>query len=168
MHITSAVDCPKAYKAILTRTFAQMLYEAPSLHTGMVSVNLVLQKLNDFSTKPCAEHHRSRQRGGRAIVALIERSITLQSLPRRMEVADLITNFCQVHYTTVEENTKLRTFQRTHTSESAYAHCGIQLIEAGELFTKRGHSMKWKDAMVAKYLPIVTALLRSTSTTDTP
>lgn len=142
-------------RIIFVRMLGQILYEAPRLHTGMVSIDLVEQKLNDFSIRPCHEHHHSRQKGGAALLALAERAIKTGGLPIREDVRAIVMKHCQVHYTTVDENNLLRKHQRRCSSEAAYRRSSIQLIHAPELFSKRGHSAKWKREMTAKYQPIV-------------
>lgn len=143
-------------RSIYVRMLGQILYEAPKLHTGMVSMRLIEQKLNNFSTKPCLEHHHSRQKGGMALIDLIERSIQTNVEPTKDQVRDIALQYCQVHYTTSGENAMLRKHQRNCTSEAAYRRSNIQLMEAPELFRKRGkHPQTWKDAMRDKYGPAV-------------
>jgi len=145
-------------RMIFVRLLGQMLYEAPKLHTGLVSIRLVEQKLNDFSTKGCLEHHQSRQKGGSALIDLIDRAIATGKNPTKKQVRDIALHYCQVHYTTAYENDLLRKHQRKCSSEAAYRRANIQLIEARDLFTKKGrHSQKWKEQMRHKYQPIVDA-----------
>jgi hypothetical protein len=143
-------------RTIHIRLFGQMLYEAPKLHTGMVSIRLIEQKLNDFGTKSCLEHHQSRQKGGAALVNLIEQALRTGVDPTKEQVRDIALVHCQVHYTTAYENAQLRKHQRRCSSDAAYRRANIQLIEARELFTKKGrHSIEWKKQMTAKYGPVV-------------
>lgn len=146
----------KRNKPIFVRMFGQLLYEAPKLHTGMVSIRLIEQKLNDFGTKVCLEHHHSRQRGGEALVALVEAALQTGVNPSKQQVLDIALIHCQVHYTTAEENEQLRKHQRKCSSEAAYRRANIQLTDARDLFTKKGrHSAEWKQQMRTKYQPIV-------------
>lgn len=146
----------KSSRAIYVRMFGQLLYEAPKLHTGLVSIRLVEQKLKDFSSRYCLEHHHSRQRGGDALVALFETAIATGIDPTKKQVRDIALIYCQVHYTTAYENEQLRKHQRKCTSEAAYRRANIQLVEARELFTQKGrHSKEWKQQMREKYGPIV-------------
>jgi hypothetical protein len=145
-------------RQIYVRLFGQMLYEAPKLHTGKVSIRLVEQKLLDFSTKVCHEHHQSRQKGGNALVVLIEDAVASGVMPTKEQVLAVTKLHCQVHYTTAYENAQLRKHQRRCSSEAAYRRANIQLIEARDLFTKQGrHSAEWKQQMRDKYQPIVDA-----------
>jgi hypothetical protein len=145
-------------RMIFIRLLGQMLYEAPKLHTGLVSIRLVEQKLKNFGTKGCLEHHQSRQKGGNALVDLIDRAITTGTNPSRQQVRDIALIYCQVHYTTAYENEQLRKHQRKCSSEAAYRRANIQLIEARDLFTKKGrHSEEWKQQMRLKYQPVVDA-----------
>lgn len=146
----------KRNKPIFMRMFGQLLYEAPKLHTGMVSIRLVEQKLSDFGVKVCLEHHHSRQRGGEALVALIDTALYTGVNPTKQQVLDIALIHCQVHYTTAKENEQLRKHQRKCSSEAAYRRANIQLIEARDLFSKKGrHSAEWKQKMRSKYQPIV-------------
>lgn len=145
-------------RVIFVRMLGQILYEAPKLHTGMASIRLIEQKLNNFTTKACLEHHHSRQKGGSALLALAERAIETGGLPLRDDVRDIVLKYCQVHYTTIDENSALRKHQRRCSSEAAYRRSNIELVYAPDLFTKRGkHSSIWKESMVKKYAPIVDA-----------
>lgn len=145
-------------RIIFVRMLGQVLYEAPKLHTGMVSVRLIEQKLKDFGTKAVLEHHHSRQKGGAALIALVDRALKTGILPSRADVKDIALKYCQVHYTTMEENQALRKHQRRCSSEAAYRRSNIQLIQAPDLFSKRGkHTANWKREMIEKYNPIVDA-----------
>lgn len=145
-------------KSIFARMLGQMLYEAPKLHTGMVSIRLIEQKLKNFSTKPCMEHHHSRQKGGLVLIDLVDRAVTTGQMPIKQQVYDIVLYYCQVHYTTIEENSMLRKHQRRCSSEASYRRSNIQLIQAPDLFTKRGkHSIIWKQQMHNKYDLIVDA-----------
>lgn len=145
-----------ASKSIFARMLGQMLYEAPKLHTGMVSIRLIEQKLRNFSIKPCMEHHHSRQRGGMVLIDLIDRAVTTGQMPSKQQVRDIALQYCQVHYTTADENSMLRKHQRRCSSEASYRRSNIQLIQAPDLFTRRGkHSAIWKQQMHDKYDSIV-------------
>jgi len=155
---SGAVRELKRNKPIFVRMFGQLLYEAPKLHTGMVSIRLIEQKLKDFSSKGTVEHHHSRQLGGAALLALVDQSLITSTNPTKEQVREIALQYCQVHYTTIEENTALRKHQRRCSSEAAYRRANIQLVEARDLFSKKGrHSEKWKAQMHAKYQPIVDA-----------
>lgn len=144
------------HRPILVRMLGQLLYEAPKIHTGMVSVRLLEQKLQDFKTKPCLEHHHSRQRGGDALVRLVERSVATKTPPTEQQVMDILLVYCQVHYTTTQENATLRKHQRRCMSEAAYRRARIDLVHAPELFAKKGrHTAAWKAAMIEKYQPVL-------------
>lgn len=143
-------------RTIFIRMLGQILYEAPKLHTGMVSLRLVEQKLADFGTKPCLEHHHSRQKGGSALVHLIDVAVDTGVLPTKQQVREIALQYCQVHYTTAGENAMLRKHQRKCSSEAAYRRSNIQLIEARDLFTHKGrHPDAWKQKMCDKYQPLV-------------
>lgn len=142
-------------RQLFVRMFSQLLYEAPKLFTGQVSINMVDRKLHDFKAKPCPEHYLSRQKGGEEIVRMIEDAILCDYEPMRSLVYNIVLTYCAVHYTTPEENATLKRFQRLHHDESAYREAGIVLIPARDLFTKRGHSDSWKEDMIRKYAPIV-------------
>ncbi len=143
-------------RVIFVRMLGQMLYEAPKLHTGQVSIRLIEQKLADFSIKGTVEHHQSRQRGGTALLSLIDEALITGVDPTKQQVRDIALLYCQVHYTTIQENADLRKHQRRCSSEAAYRRANIVLVEARDLFSKKGrHSQKWKDQMRAKYQPIV-------------
>lgn len=143
-------------RRVYVRLLGQILYEAPNLHTGMASIRLVEQKLKDFSVKVCFEHHQSRQKGGEALVALIEHAVATDTCPTKRQVLDIALTHCQVHYTTAEENAHVRKHQRRCSSDAAYRRANIQLVEARDLFTHKGrHSKEWKQAMRDKYQPIV-------------
>lgn len=146
----------KQHRLMYIRMFGQLLYEAPKIHTGKVSVKLVEQKLKDFSTKPCQDHHHSRQNGGLALVRLIDRAVSQNIDPTKNHVKNIALRYCQVHFTTKQENMALRRHQKKCSSEAAYRRTGIVLIDARELFTHRGrHNDQWKEAMRAKYQPII-------------
>lgn len=145
----------KKHRSIYVRMFGQMLYEAPKLHTGMVSVRLIEHKLRDFSYKACPEHHHSRQKGGAAIVALIDKALQTNTYPTVKNVFDLAVKYCQVHYTTDRENTILKKHQKKCSSEAAYRRSNIQLVYAPELFSKRGHSVQWRKSMTDKYSALI-------------
>lgn len=142
-------------KILYSRMLGQVLYEAPKLFTGLASINMVDRKLHDFRAKPCPEHYLSRQKGGEALVELIETSILTGLDPPRVMVQGIALTYCAVHYTTPEENAILKRFQRKHHDEAAYTEAGIILVEARDLFTKRGHSATWKQQMTQKYSPVV-------------
>lgn len=145
-------------RVIFVRMLGQMLYEAPKLHTGQVSIRLIEQKLNDFGSKGTVEHHHSRQLGGAALLALVDQSLITGATPTKDQVRNIALQYCQVHYTTIEENAALRKHQRRCSSEAAYRRANIELVEARDLFSKKGrHSEKWKEQMRAKYQPIVDA-----------
>jgi hypothetical protein len=93
---------------IFIRLLGQLLYEAPKLHTGLASVRLIEQKLKDFSSKGCLEHHQSRQKGGSALVDLIDKAIATGKDPTKKQVREIALVHCQVHYTTAYENDQLR------------------------------------------------------------
>lgn len=143
-------------RTMFVRMFGQLLYEAPKLHTGKVSIRLIEQKLRNFSTKVCHEHHHSRQKGGNALVLLIESAIQKGGYPTVEQVRDIALLHCQVHYTTADENAQLRKHQRRCSSEAAYRRANIVLVDATDLFTQIGrHSKQWKQAMRDKYSPVV-------------
>ncbi len=145
-------------RVIFVRMLGQMLYEAPKLHTGLVSIRLIEQKLKDFSVRGTVEHHQSRQLGGAALLSLVDRAVISSEDPTKEQVRDIALIYCQVHYTTVEENAALRKHQRRCSSEAAYRRANIQLVEARDLFSKKGrHTEAWKQQMRAKYQPIVDA-----------
>lgn len=142
-------------RTLYARMLGQVLYEAPKIFTGQVSINMVDRKLNDFRAKPCPEHYLSRQKGGELLLDLIDTSIITGADPPRLLVQNIALTYCAVHYTTPEENASLKVHQRKHHDEAAYNRAGIILIEARDLFTKRGHSIAWKHQMRKKYAPIV-------------
>lgn len=143
-------------RGVYVRLFGQMLYEAPKIHTGYVSVRLIEQKLHNFSLHPCYEHFESRQKGGSALVTFVERAIRHGALPTKQAVYEVVHKHCQVHYTTAQENAALRKHQRKCSSEAAYRRAGIRLVEARDLFAHKGrHSEQWKAEMREKYQPIV-------------
>lgn len=142
-------------RMLYARMFGQLLYEAPKIFTGQVSVDMVDRKLHDFRVKPCPEHYLSRQRGGEALVNLIAPAILTGIDPPRIIIQNIALTYCAVHYTTPEENARLKHFQKHNHDETAYSRAGIVLIEARDLFTKRGHSEVWKQQMRSKYSPIV-------------
>lgn len=142
-------------RSLYVRMFGQVLYEAPKLFTGQASIAMVDRKLHDFSAKPCPEHYLSRQRGGEALVDLVHISTLTHQPPSRVLVQNIVLTYCAVHYTTPEENAALKLFQSKHHDEAAYKEAGIVLVEARDLFTKRGHSAAWKQQMINKYSPIV-------------
>lgn len=145
-------------RSIYVRMIGQALYEAPKLHTGMVSIRLIEQKLLDSSTKACQEHHHSRQKGGAAILKLVDRAITTDIMPTRDDILQLALKYCQVHYTTSKENEMLKKHQRKCSSEAAYRRSNIKLVHAPDLFTQRGkHSVIWKQAMKDKYQSTIDA-----------
>lgn len=151
------------YRALYARMLSQFLYEAPKLFTGQVSVDMVDRKLHDFRAKPCPEHYLSRQRGGEALVSLVDTALATGTEPQRIMVQNIAMTYCAVHYTTPEENATLKRFQRQHHDETAYTRAGIILIEARDLFTKRGHSEQWKEQMRNKYARVVEHHLTSSS-----
>lgn len=145
-------------RMIFIRMLGQMLYEAPKLHTGKVSIRLIEEKLKDFSAKGCLEHHQSRQKGGSALLGLIDTALATGVDPTKEQVRAIALIHCQVHYTTAYENAQLRKHQRKCSSEAAYRRANIQLVDGRDLFTKKGrHSKTWKAMMKAKYQPIVDA-----------
>lgn len=140
------------HKSLFARLFGQMLYDAPKIHTGLVSETLIKQKLKDFSLKPCPEHHHTRRRGGEMLVNLIDYAIRNDLPIDRKDVEQIVLQHCEVHFTSTEENQALRKHQRTCASEAAYTRAGIKLIHAPDLFCKRGRmTEQWKANMIAKY-----------------
>jgi hypothetical protein len=145
-------------RQIFVRMLGQLLYEAPRLHTGKVSIRMVEEKLKDFTAKACFEHHQSRQKGGKAFLHLVDAAVRTGVNPTVEQVRAIALVYCQVHYTTAQENAQLRKHQRRCSSEAAYRRANIPLIEARDLFTKLGrHSEQWKRTMIAKYQPIIDA-----------
>jgi hypothetical protein len=146
-------------RSVFIRMLGQLLYEAPNLHTGKCSVRLVEQKLKNFNTKPCHEHHHGRQKGGLALVQLVDAAVVSGIDPTKDQVRDIALQYCQVHYTTAKENALLRKQQRKCSSEAAYRRSNIVLIDAPDLFTHQGrHPEQWKQAMRDKYQPIIDAI----------
>ena len=140
------------HRALFARLFGQMLYDAPKVYTGMASAALIVQKLRNFALKPCPEHHRSRNRGGQLLVDLVEYSLRTGEPISRNDVELIVKQHCEVHFTTPEENIRLRKHQQFCTSEAAYVRAGIKLIPAFDLFCTRGRMTdRWKAAMSAKY-----------------
>lgn len=142
-------------RTLYARMLSQVLYEAPKIFTGQVSIMMVDRKLNDFRAKPCPEHYLSRQKGGELLLDLVDASLRSSGDPPKVLVKNIALTYCAVHYTTPEENALLKQYQRIHHDEDAYKRAGIILIEARDLFTKRGHSTQWKEQMLSKYAPIV-------------
>lgn len=136
----------------------QLLYDAPRLHTGKVSIRLIEAKLKDFATRPTVEHHHGRQNGGEALLQLVDRALYMKQELSRIQVAKVVEQYCQVHYTTADENALLRHHQKRCSSEASYRRANVVLIEAAELFTRQGPpSKKWKEEMRLKYQPLVDA-----------
>lgn len=146
----------KKSRPIFARMLGQLLFDAPKLHTGLVSIELVQQKLLDFSTRPVIEHHHGRQNGGEALLSLVDSAL---SMDRELEIEDVsrvVHQYCEVHYTTASENIALRKQQQLCSSAAAYRRTNIPLIEARDLFTKAGkHTESWKQQMRTKYHPII-------------
>ena len=143
-------------RSFFVRMLSQMLYDAPKLHTGMVSIRLLELKLKKFSTKPCPEHHLSRHKGGKQLIAMIDYAVLSGVDPTHDQIKKIVSSHCQVHYTTSSENSALRRHQRTCSSEAAYRRANIRLVRAPDLFRKRGkHTSVWKRQMLEKYSPVV-------------
>lgn len=143
-------------RTTFARMLGQLLYEAPKIFTGLASVRLIEQKLEDFGVKACFEHHQSRQKGGKALLSLVDAAINAHTPISRDDVHSIVLTHCQVHLTTTQENSLLRKHQRKCSSEAAYRRATIELVEARDLFTKKGrHSAEWKQQMTIKYQPIV-------------
>jgi hypothetical protein len=141
---------------VFARMLGQMLFDAPSLHTGKVSLILLQSKLKDFSTKPCAEHHHGRQKGGIALLKLIDNAVASNKLITRSQVKSVVHMYCQVHYTTARENMSLRRHQKRCSSEASYRRAGVILVDAKDLFANKARpSKEWKESMKKKYLPII-------------
>lgn len=146
------------HKSVLIRTLGQMIYDAPAIHTGMVSIALIERKLASPSTKPSADHHHTRRRGGEALFALIDNCVSGGDVIALDDVIQHLLTFCQVHYTTPEENVALRKHQSKCSSAAAYRRTGVALVYAPEVFSSKGRkSSTWVDDMRAKYLSTVTS-----------
>lgn len=144
---------PKIYERML----GQLLYEAPAIPTGFVSVQLLKQKLECWDTRPCQDHFMSRQRGGERLVQMIIYANQTSGTITRDDVGEWARTHCQVHYITREENTALRKHQMQCSSAAAYRRCGINLIYAPDVFVRipRSKLVDTQEKLRAKYQPML-------------
>lgn len=140
------------------RDYANMIHDMPNVWTGKASHQAILRKLSNSKFRHSEDHYHSRQRGGEEIVKLIIACYKSKRKPSRREIKAIIDKYCQVHYVTKEENHKLKyTMEPNKTWEQAYKECDVKLVDARELFGKRGrHSEAWKQEMREKFQSIIT------------
>lgn len=126
-----AKDLPKLSqpeKHVLARMVSNSIYDMRFIWSGMESQALVDAKAKDPKTKRCAEHFYPRQLAGSRILQHVERygGISQKKLKEFLDI------FCKVHYTTSEENIKLKAYQKVDTfisPEQSYASAGIALVQ---------------------------------------
>lgn len=139
------------------RKYANLLHDMPNIRTGLASKAAISTKLKNFRWKHSEDHFHSRQRGGEAIVQYIKKCFGAQTEPELTCIKKIVDKYRRVHIVTKQENNKLSKIMEPGISpKQAYKQGGVQLLEAEELFTKRGrHSDEWKTLMRRKYAKLL-------------
>lgn len=135
------------------RDYANMIHDIPSVWSGLASQSAIRNKLNNVKSKHSEDHFYSRQRGGEEIVTLILKTFGQGRSPTFEEVRAIIDKYCHVHYVTREENNILKHIMEPGMRwKQAYSQAGVLLVNAKELFGKRGRrSEEWKKQMQVQY-----------------
>lgn len=115
-------------KNLIARMIGNSIYDMRVLWSGYESKALIEARNLDKKTTRCPEHFYPRQVAGKRIVEHVVRfgGISLKKLQEYLDV------FCQVHYTTSEENVRLKPYQKTDTfisPEHSYSMANIELIK---------------------------------------
>lgn len=115
-------------KNVISRMISNSIFDMRVIWSGYESSELIAQRQAGLKPQRCAEHYFPRQVAGKRILDHVERygGISKKKLSQYLDI------FCRVHYTTSEENTKLRAFQKTDTfisPEHSYQQAGITLIK---------------------------------------
>lgn len=130
---------------LLSRMLSQVIYDTPTKFSGLASVSAIKRKIECPMYKPTKEHFNVRQMCGERLIQLLHAPFT------ELHVRDIMINACSVHYVTSEENQILRKYQPVY-GDAAYDKANIILVEAEELFSKRGRqSAKWHQQMKNKF-----------------
>ena len=113
---------------LVARMIGNSIFDMRVLWSGFESEELIRRRANGEKIKRCPEHFFPRQVAGKRIVDHVCRfkGISINKLREYLEV------FCQVHYTTSEENVSLKPYQKTDTfisPEHSYQSAGIKLIK---------------------------------------
>jgi len=135
------------------RLFANEIHDMSVIWTGYASRSAVLKKLKDPKYKPTKDHFHSRQRGGEKLVRLMLKRFGEGKLPGFDEVKAIVDKYREVHYVTSQENNKLKNLMDVPcTHKQAYEQAQIEIIQAKDLFGKRGRqSEAWRQKMLDKY-----------------
>lgn len=125
---TKLTDMDDEEKNLVARMIGNSIYDMRVVWSGYESKALIEARTLNKKTTKCPEHFFPRQVAGKRIVEHIVRfgGISLKKLQEFLDV------FCQVHYTTSEENVRLKPYQKTDTfisAEHSYSMANIELIK---------------------------------------
>lgn len=114
-------------KNLVARMIGNSIYDMRVNWSGYESKALIEARARNPKTTRCPEHFYPRQVAGKRIVEHICRfnGISMKKLQEFLDV------YCQVHYTTSEENVSLKPYQKTDTfisPEHSYQMAGIELV----------------------------------------
>lgn len=117
---------------VLARTIGNSLFDMNATWSGYKSKELIAAEAINPKAKKCAEHFYPRQVAGWRIVEHIIRygSISKQKL------IEMINVFCQVHYTTSDENSRLVPFQKYGifiSPEHSYREANVELVKVKDV-----------------------------------
>lgn len=115
-------------KNLVARMIGNSIFDMRVVWSGYESKALIEARTSNKKTTKCPEHFFPRQVAGKRIVEHIIRfkGISIKKLQEFLDV------FCQVHYTTSEENVRLKPYQKTDTfisAEHSYSMANIELIK---------------------------------------
>lgn len=113
---------------LVARMIGNSIFDMRCVWSGYESKGLIAARVQNKKATRCPEHFFPRQVAGKRIVEHIIRFRGL-SIKKLQEYLDV---FCQVHYTTSEENVRLKPYQKTDTfisAEHSYAMASIELVQ---------------------------------------
>ena len=115
-------------KHTIARMVGNSIFDMRPIWSGYESQALVDAKARGDKITRCPEHYYPRQVAGKRIVDHIARFKGIS----RNKLEEFLDIFCRVHYTTSEENIRLKPFQKTDTfisPEHSYESANITLVK---------------------------------------
>lgn len=117
------------------RTIANTVYDLKGIYSGMVSVAALLQRYDRMVAKMAqkqwtGEHYVTRKEAGKQVLDWAVQHPDFVNVTFG-ELVEKLNEFRRVHYTTSEENQRLRKYQNSDeyaTFEESYAAAGIVLV----------------------------------------
>lgn len=86
------------------RIIGTLLYEMTPLHSGLISAECVQLRIKNGHSKKTNEHFMGRQKGGDECLKHVSSTMSVDPVA----IKAIVDEYRQVHYTSAEENTKLK------------------------------------------------------------